>query len=67
MSDRSATEALIRQLAAAPAPGPFRPAVALGVTVVLVGVVLVLFLQVFGLRADLGGNGPRPGQDCAQL
>ncbi|WP_103256590.1 NrsF family protein [Tabrizicola aquatica] len=55
MSDRSSTEALIRQLAAAPAPVAFRPAVALSATVVLVGFVLVLFLQVFGLRADLVG------------
>lgn len=53
MSKARSTEDLIRQLAASPAPEPFRPAIVAGGMLAFLGLALGLFWLAFGLRADL--------------
>ena len=53
MTPKPTTADLIRQLAASPAPQPFRTAKVAAGVLAGVGVMLVLFWSTFGLRADL--------------
>lgn len=53
MTNRQSTEALIRDLAASPAPAPFNPAATIGGMLVLLAAGLALYIAAFGLRPDM--------------